>query len=66
MKPLHARAQLWDALAVSLIDQISHLHGLQSPVKCSGRFWSCLLAIETTYCTSSVDQEVHTGFPVLL
>ena len=64
-------AQLRDALAVSLINWISDTHlqecsDLQSPVKCSGCFWSCLLALETTCCTSSVDQEVHTGFPMLL
>ena len=61
-------AQLWDALAVSLINWISDTHpqecsDLQSPVKCSGRF---LIMLQTTCCTSSVDQEVHTGFPMLL
>ena len=64
-------AQLRPALAISLVYQIPDTHpqgctDLQCLVKCSGCFWSCLLAIKTTCCTSPVDQAVHTGFPVLL
>lgn len=64
-------AQLWDALAVSLMNWISDTYpqecsDLQSPMKCSGCSCSCMLASETTYCTTSVDQEVHTGFRMLL